>query len=401
MRSLASRVGVMNGEGALAVFARARELEREGHSIIHLELGEPDFHPAPEVQHALRTALAEGRDRYTAAGGVPALQQAIADYLNQTRDLDIDAGNVVVAPGCKPALGLVMQAIIEDGDEVLCPQPSFPIYPSLTRALGGTPVMFGLRETNGLQPDPDEIARKISSRTKLLIVNSPNNPTGTVMNEGVRRAIVDFALQHDLLVISDEIYARVIYGQSYVSLASYPGMLERTAIVDGFSKSFAMTGWRLGYAVAPDWMVPAMHMLVVNSFTCVAEFVQYAAIEALRDRSGACSRMVGTFAERRESFLKRLNQIPGFRSSLPDGAFYAWVNIAGTGSSAEDLCRLMLEQAGVAAIPGAAFGELGTDFVRFSFANSMEKLDEAADRILALSSTWAKAPKHELLGRHR
>jgi aspartate/methionine/tyrosine aminotransferase len=389
----------MNGEGALAVFARARELEREGRSIIHLELGEPDFHPAPEVQHALRTALAEGCDRYTATGGVPALQEAIADYLNQTRKLEVDARNVIVAPGCKPALGLVMQAIIENGDEVLCPDPGFPIYPSLTRALGGTPVMFGLRESNAFQPDPDEIARRISERTKLLIVNSPNNPTGTVLYDNVQHAIVDLALQHDLLVISDEIYARVIYGRSYVSLARHSGMSERTAIVDGFSKSFAMTGWRLGYAVVPGWMVPAMHMLVVNSFTCVAEFVQYAAIEALRDRSGACPRMVDTFAERRERFLERLSQVPGFHSSLPDGAFYAWVNIAGTGLSAEDLCRLMLEQAGVAAIPGAAFGELGSDFVRFSFANSMEKLNEAADRILALSSTWTKTATHERLGR--
>lgn len=388
MRPLASRLDAMNGEGALSVFARARELERAGRDILHLELGEPDFHPAPEVQEALRQALAAGRDRYTAAGGVPALQEAIAAYLGRTRDLEIDSHNVVVAPGCKPALALTMQAIVDTGDEVLCPDPSFPIYPSLTRGLGGKPVMFGLHEELGFQPDPDEIARKISPRTKLLIVNSPNNPTGTVLNEEVRRAIVELVLKHDLLVISDEIYARVIYGDIYVSLASYPGMLERTAIVDGFSKSFAMTGWRLGYVVVPEWMVPAMHLLVVNSFTCVTEFVQHAAVEALKDRSGACSRMVQTFAERRERFLRALNQVPGFRTSMPDGAFYAWVNISGTGLSAEEVCRLMLEEAGVAGIPGAGFGELGRKFVRFSFAASSEKLDEAVERIQALSVRW-------------
>ena len=379
----------MNGEGALMVFARARELERAGRNIIHLELGEPDFHPAAEVQDALRDAVAAGRDRYTAAGGVPGLQEAIAEYLQHTRDVEVDPQNVVVAPGCKPALGLVMQAVIDDGDEVLCPDPSFPIYPSLTRALGGTPIMFGLREENGFQPDPDEIAGKISSRTKLLIVNSPNNPTGTVFDENVRKAIASLAVKHDLLVISDEVYGRIVYDQSYVSLAGYPGMTERTAIVDGFSKSFAMTGWRLGYAVVPEWMRPAMHMLVVNSFTCVAEFIQVAAIEALRDRADACAKMVRTFGLRRERFLGRLNTVPGFRAAMPEGAFYAWVNIAETGLSAEEVCRLMLEDAGVAGIPGAAFGALGRDFVRFSFAASTEKLEEAVDRILVLSSCWA------------
>jgi aspartate/methionine/tyrosine aminotransferase len=248
--------------------------------------------------------------------------------------------------------------------------------------------MFGLREANGFQPDPGEIASKISQRTKLLIVNSPNNPTGTVLSQDVRQAIAELAVKHDLLVISDEIYARVIYDQEYVSLASYPGMLERTAIVDGFSKSFAMTGWRLGYAVVPERMVAAMHMLVVNSFTCVAEFIQLAAIEALRDRSGACARMVRTFHERRERFLGRLNTVPGFRTTKPEGAFYAWVNISDTGLSAEEVCRMMLEDSGVAAIPGAAFGDLGREFVRFSFAASTEKLDEAVDRILALSAHW-------------
>jgi aspartate/methionine/tyrosine aminotransferase len=345
-------------------------------------------------------ALAAGRDRYTGAGGIPALQTAIAEYLHQSRELKIDSGNVVVAPGCKPALALTMQAIVDHDDEVLCPDPSFPIYPSLTRGLGGTPVMFGLHEELGFQPDPDEIAGKITNRTKLLIVNSPNNPTGTVFNEDVRRAIVDLALKNDLLVISDEIYARVIYDQRYVSLASYPGMLERTAIVDGFSKSFAMTGWRLGYVVVPKSMVAAIHLLVVNSFTCVAEFTQHAAIEALRDRTGACARMVQTFAERRRRLVRRLNQVPGFRASMPDGAFYAWVNVSGTGQSAEEICRMMLEESGVAAIPGAGFGELGRDFVRFSFAASSEKLDEAVDRIQMLASRWA-GPVPHVLESHR
>jgi len=391
MRPLASRMSVMSGEGALSVYARAKELEREGKSIIHLELGEPDFHPAAPTSEALKRAIDEGKDRYCPVAGLPALREAIAEYLRGTRNLNVSADHIVIAPGCKLALFMALMALIDQGDEVLYPDPGFPGYSSITLGLGGVPVPFELSERNHLQPDPDEIAAKITSRTKALITNSPGNPTGTVYTDEVQRRIAQLAVKHDLLVLSDEIYARIIYGGQYVSMLSYPGMEERTLIIDGFSKSFAMTGWRLGYTVAPSHVVPALQMLAVNSYTCVAEFSQYGAIEALRDSTGATPRMVGEFAKRREQFVRDLNRVPGFRCQAPEGAFYAWVNISETGMIAEELCRIMLEEAGVAAIPGAAFGASGADFVRFSFASSMATLREAVERIQAVSSAWQRS----------
>jgi aspartate aminotransferase len=391
MRPLASRMAVMTGEGALSVFARAKELEREGRSIIHLELGEPDFHPSASVNDALKRALDEGKDRYCAVAGVLTLREAIATYLGDTRNVKVSPANIVIAPGCKIALFMAMMALIDPGDEVLYPDPGFPGYPSITLGLGGVPVPFELSERNHFQPDPEEIAAKITSRTKILITNSPGNPTGTVYTDAVQQRLAELAVRHDLIVLSDEIYARVIYTGEYISLMNYPGMQERTLIIDGFSKSFAMTGWRLGYTVAPPRIVPALQMLAVNSYTCVAEFSQYAAIEALKDRESSTLRMVCEFAQRREQFVRDLNRVPGFHCSRPDGAFYAWVNISETGMSAEELCRIMLEEAGVAAIPGAAFGAAGTDFIRFSFASSTATLQEAVERILRASSAWHRA----------
>jgi aspartate aminotransferase len=392
MRPLAARTSVMSGEGALSVFARAKELERQGRSIIHLELGEPDFHPAAPVKDALKRALDEGKERYCPVLGVPALREAIAAYLTKTRNLNVSPANVIVAPGCKIALFMAMMALVDPGDEVLYPDPGFPGYESMTLGLGGVPLPFVLSERNQLQPDPDEIAAKITPRTKILITNSPGNPTGTVYTEAVQRRMAELAVKHDLLVFSDEIYARIIYGAAYVSMMSYPGMEERTLIIDGFSKSFAMTGWRLGYTAAPARMVPALDLMAVNSYTCVAEFTQYAAIEALKDTEGATPRMVSEFARRREQFVRDLNRVPGFRCLPPDGAFYAWVNISDTGTSAEEICRIMLEKAGVAAIPGAAFGPAGRDFVRFSFASSTATLKEAVERIQQVSTAWQGAP---------
>ena len=381
-------MAVMTGEGALSVYARAKELEREGRSIIHLELGEPDFHPAPPVINSLTRAVSEGHDRYCPVQGVPALRDEIAQYLLRTRNIKVSGDNVVIAPGCKIALFMAMMTLIEPGDEVLYPDPGFPGYGSITLGLGGVPVPFELAERNQLQPDPDEVASKITPRTKILITNSPSNPTGTVYTDRVQRRMAELAAQHDLYVLSDEIYARIIYGQDFISMLAYPGMAERTLIIDGFSKSFAMTGWRLGYTVAPPEIVPHLNMLTVNSYTCVAEFTQHAAIEALRDHDGATPRMVAEFSKRREQFTRDLNQVPGFRCAAPEGAFYAWVNIVETGMSAEEVCRIMLEEAGVAAIPGAAFGPLGKDFVRFSFASSTATLHEAVERMKKVSAVW-------------
>jgi aspartate aminotransferase len=359
MRKIASRVSQLNGEGALAVFSRAKELEKQGRSIIHLELGEPDFHPAAPVVDAVRAAVAGGRDRYVSTRGIPALREAIAGYLKRTRRLDVAAEEVLVAPGCKMALALAIMALIEPGDEVLYPDPSFPIYPSFTRGLGATAVPFFLEEKNRFQPDLAEIAAKISPRTKMLIFNSPNNPTGTVFSEDTVARIAELALRHDLWVISDEIYARILFGGEYKSIWALPGMAERTVIIDGFSKSFAMTGWRLGYGVAPRDVVDAMDLLVLNTFTCAAEFTQVAAIEALADSTNAVEAMVAEYRKRRDVFVTGLNRVPGFRCQSPDGAFYAWVNIEDTELSAEEMARILLEQAGVAGIAGAAFGSAG------------------------------------------
>ncbi|HEX3544318.1 MAG TPA: pyridoxal phosphate-dependent aminotransferase [Candidatus Acidoferrum sp.] len=391
MRPLAARVSQLTGEGALAVFSRAKELEREGRSIIHLELGEPDFHPAAPVVDALRDAAASGRDRYVSTRGIPALRAAIANYLSRTRRLEVSSEEVLVAPGCKMASSLAMMALIEPGDEVLYPDPGFPIYPSFTRGLGATAIPFSLVEKNNFQPDLQEMAGKITPRTSVLIFNSPNNPTGTVFSREMLEQIAELARKHDLWVVADEIYARIVFNGEFVSIRSLPGMAERTIIIDGFSKSFAMTGWRLGYAVAPKDVVDAMDLLVLNTFTCVAEFTQVAAIEALRDSTNAVDAMVAEYRKRRDLFVAGLNRVPGFRCQIPDGSFYAWVNVEDTGLTAEEVARLLLEEAGVAGIAGAAFGAAGKNYLRFSLVSARHSLEEALDRITRISARWRAA----------
>jgi aspartate/methionine/tyrosine aminotransferase len=391
MAKIASRIAQLAGEGALAVFTRAKELERAGRSIIHLELGEPDFHPAAPVVDAVRAAVAEGRDRYVATRGIPPLRSAIADYLKRTRRLDVAAEQVLVAPGCKMALALAMMALIEPGDEVLYPDPSFPIYPSFTRGLGAKAIPYALREENKFQPNLAEIAAKITPKTRMLIFNSPNNPTGTVFSETVIAQIAELAKKHDLWVIADEIYARILFSGEYKSIWALPGMMERTVIIDGFSKSFAMTGWRLGYAVAQKHVIDALDMLVLNTFTCTTEFSQVAAIEALRDSTNAVPAMVEEYRKRRDLFVEKLNRIPGFRCQSPDGAFYAWVNIEETGMPAEEVQRVLLEEAGVAGIAGAAFGVEGKNYLRFSLVSATHLLEEALERIQRVSSRWRAA----------
>jgi len=391
MAKIASRIAQLTGEGALAVFTRAKELEKAGRSIIHLELGEPDFHPAAPVVDAVRAAVAEGRDRYVATRGIPPLRSAIADYLKRTRRLDVAAEQVLVAPGCKMALALAMMALIEPGDEVLYPDPSFPIYPSFTRGLGAKAVPYALHEENKFQPDVAEIAAKITPKTRMLIFNSPNNPTGTVFTDKVIAQIAELAKKHDLWVIADEIYARIVFNGEYKSIWALPGLAERTVIIDGFSKSFAMTGWRLGYAVAQKHVIDALDMLVLNTFTCTAEFSQVAAIEALRDSTNAVPAMVEEYRKRRDLFVERLNRIPGFRCLSPEGAFYAWVNIEETGLPAEEVQRALLEEVGVAGIAGAAFGAEGKNYLRFSLVSATHLLEDALERIQRLSTRWRAA----------
>ncbi len=388
MARIASRISELTGEGALSVFARAKELEKQGRSIIHLELGEPDFHPAAPVVDALRSAVAAGRDRYVSPRGIPALRQAVADYLKRSRAVHAAPEQVLIAPGCKMALSLAMMALIEPGDEVLYPDPGFPIYPSFVRGLGAKAVPFFLEEKNHFQPDVREIAEKLSPRTKVLIFNSPNNPTGTIFSDAALSEIAELAVRHDLWILTDEIYARILFGGVYKSIWSLPGMAERTVIIDGFSKSFAMTGWRLGYAVAPPPVIDAMDLLVLNTFTCAAEFTQVAAIEALRDSTDAVDAMVAEYRKRRELFVTGLNRIAGFRCHSPDGAFYAWVNIEDTGLPAQELASTLLAEGGVAAIAGAAFGSAGKNYLRFSLVSARNLLEEALDRIERVSVRW-------------
>src|SRR5258707_126228 len=391
MAPIASRVAELNGEGALSVFARAKELEKLGRSIINRKLGEPDSIPAAPGIDAMRTAVAAGRDRYVSPRGIPALREAVAEYLLRTRNVHAAPEQVLIAPGCKMALSLAMMALIEPGDEVLYPDPGFPIYPSFTRGLGAKAVPFFLEEKNQFQPDLREIAAKISPRTKVLIFNSPNNPTGTVFSDATLAQIAELATKHDLWVIADEIYARILFSGAYKSISSLAGMADRTVIIDGFSKSFAMTGWRLGYAVAPVRVIDAMDLLVLNTFTCTAEFTQVAAIEALRDSTNAVEAMVTEYRKRRDQFVAGLARIPGFRCQAPDGAFYAWVNIEDTGLSAEELQKLLLEEAGVAGIAGAAFGPGGKNYLRFSLVSARNLLEEALERIERLSVHWRAA----------
>jgi aspartate/methionine/tyrosine aminotransferase len=388
MAKIATRIAQLTGEGALAVYTRAKELEKQGRSIIHLELGEPDFHPAAPVVDALRAAVAEGRDRYVSTRGIPPLREGIAEYLKHTRKLDVRAEQVLLAPGCKMALALAMMALIEPGDEVLYPDPSFPIYPSFTRGLGAKAVPYALREKNRFQPDMAEIAGKITPKTRMLIFNSPNNPTGTVFSDATLAQIAELAKKHDLWVIADEIYARILFNGEYKSIWALPGMSDRTVIIDGFSKSFAMTGWRLGYAVAQTRVIDALDMLVLNTFTCTAEFTQVAGIEALLDITSAVPAMVHEYRKRRDLFVAKLNKIPGFRCQSPDGAFYAWVNIEETGRSAEEVQEILLEEVGVAGIAGAAFGAEGKNFLRFSLVGATHLLEEALERIRRVSSHW-------------
>jgi len=391
MARIASRIAELTGEGALAVFTRAKELERAGRSIIHLELGEPDFHPAAPVVKAVQEAVATGRDRYVSTRGIPPLREAIAEYLRRTRRVKAATENVIVAPGCKMALAMAMMALIEPGDEVLYPDPGFPIYPSFTRGLGARAVPFGLVEKNAFQPDLDEIRKKITPRTTTLIFNSPNNPTGTVFSGEALREIAELAKKHDLWVVADEIYARILFGGEYESIWRLPGMAERTVIIDGFSKSFAMTGWRLGYAVAPKHVIDAMDLVVLNTFTCTAEFTQVAAIEALNDSTRAVPAMVGEYRRRRDLFVQGLNCVPGFRCQTPGGAFYAWVNIEDTGLAAEEMQKLLLEEVGVAGIAGAAFGANGKNYLRFSLVSAASLLQEALERIRHVSVKWSAA----------
>jgi aspartate aminotransferase len=378
---LAARMNRIGVEGAFKVLARARALEATGRDIIHLEIGEPDFDTPPHIVEAAKQALDQGFTRYAATPGLPELREAIAAHVSRTRGTSVGPERVSVVPGGKPMIFFPMLALLEPSDEVIYPDPGFPIYESMINFLGATPVPIPLMEERGFSFDLNLLRDKLSSKTKMLILNSPQNPTGGVIPADDIRAIAEMVRDRDLMVLSDEIYSQIYFDQPPLSIASVPGLLEKTIILDGFSKTYAMTGWRLGYGVMPEWLVEAVTKLMVNSNSCTATFTQRAGVAALNGPQDGAARMVAEFQRRRDAFCEGLNTLPGFRCSIPGGAFYAFPNITGTGLSSDSLADALLERAGVACLSGTSFGSFGEGYLRFSIANSFEKLMEAVERI--------------------
>ncbi len=385
--NLASRMHDIGVESAFDVLVEARALEAQGRRVIHLEIGEPDFATPAHIVDAAKQALDEGWTHYGPTQGFPELREAIASYVSRSRGIRVEPEHVSVVPGGKPILFFTMMALIEPGDEVLYPDPGFPIYGSMVRFLGAKPVPVPLLENRGFSLDLDYVRDHLSHRTKMLILNSPHNPTGGILSEGDVRALADLLLDRNLVVLSDEIYSRIHYTPDPpFSIASVPGMLQKTVILDGFSKTYAMTGWRIGYGVMPEWLVEAVNKLMVNSNSCTASFTQRAALAALTGPQTAVEEMVNEFRRRRDAFCAALQQVPGFRCAVPEGAFYAFANIQGTGFSSKKLADLLLKEAGVASLNGSSFGERGDGYIRFSYANSLENLLEAAERMQRLLS---------------
>jgi aspartate/methionine/tyrosine aminotransferase len=382
-----SRLGT---ESAFDVLARARALERQGKSVIHLEIGEPDFPTPAHVVEAGKRALDQGWTKYGPTGGLPELRDAIAAYISRTRGITVSADNVCVVPGGKPIIFFSMMALLEAGDEVIYPDPSFPIYESMIRFLGARPVPIPLLESRGFSFDLDVLADRLSDKTKLVIINSPANPTGGIIPKQDLARMADLLRPRDVIVLSDEIYSRISYDAQPSSITSFDGMLEKTIILDGFSKTYSMTGWRLGYGVMPRWLADAVNLLTVNSNSCTASFTQRAGLAALEGPQESVATMVGEFRRRRDAMVSALNDVPGFQCSVPEGAFYAFPNITGTGLSSETLADRLLNEAGVACLSGTAFGAHGAGYLRFSYANSLDNILEAVERIRQMSRGWGR-----------
>ena len=381
-----SRIGV---ETAFEVLVRARALEAQGRSIIHLEIGEPDFPTPSHIIDAAKQALDQGWTHYGPTQGLPELRAVIAQHVSETRRIQVGPEHVCVVPGGKPIIFFPMLALLEPGDEVVYPNPGFPIYESMINFLGAKPVPIPLLEDRGFSLDLNVLKQSLSDKTKMLVLNSPHNPTGGVIPAGDIRAIADMVRDRDLIVLSDEIYRRIYFDQPPLSIASLPGMLEKTIILDGFSKIFSMTGWRMGYGVMPGWLVEAVNKLMVNSNSCTASFTQRAGIAAITGPQEDAAKMVAEFRRRRDAFCAGLNKIPGFRCPIPSGAFYAFPNITGTGWKSKPLADALLDKAGVACVSGGAFGADGEGYVRFSIANSYDNLMLAVDKIAAFIASAA------------
>ena len=388
---LAERMTRLGTETAFTVLARAKELEAQGRDIVHLEIGEPDFDTPENIIRAGADALHQGATHYTPAAGIPALRETIATYISRTRGIKVGPENVVVVPGGKPIIFFTILALIEPGDEVIMPNPGFPIYESMVEYVGARPVFVKLNEENDFGFDLDAFKDAISNRTRMVILNSPSNPTGGVLSKDQLESIAEMLRDRsDIMILSDEIYSRMLYEGEHRSIASEPDMLERTIILDGYSKTYAMTGWRLGYGIMEPDLAEAVTQLQINSTSCVNAATQFAGIEALKGPQGAVDDMVAAFKRRRDVIVEGLNQLPGVSCRRPKGAFYVFPNITETGYSEKDLADRFLNEHGVACLPGTAFGEFGKGYLRFSYATSVENIELALGRMAEALQTTAE-----------
>jgi aspartate/methionine/tyrosine aminotransferase len=379
----AERMSRLGTEGAFVVLAKARRLEADGKKIVHLEIGEPDFATPDNIIEAGISALQNGYTHYTPASGILEARQAVASFVSRTLKTDVDPAEVVLVPGSKNVLLFTLFACIEPGDEVILPDPAYPAYASQVNFIGAVPKLVTLREETGFRMDLDQLADLVTPKTRMLIINTPQNPTGGILTEEDVKFVCDLAQKHNLLVVSDEIYSQLVYGFHHVSPLSQPGMRERTVLMDGLSKSYAMTGWRLGYAVAPKALAAKLDQLMINSSSCAAGFTQMAAIEALSapESESAVHRMVKVFEHRRDLVVDGLNAIPGVRCAKPQGSFYAFPNIKGTGFDERELADRLLTEAGVAVLPGTAFGEAGKGYIRLAYTQSEDELRRGLKQI--------------------
>ncbi len=377
MNAIAESLGRLGTETAFEVLARAKSLEAEGRRIIHLQIGEPDFDTPAHVVEAAAKALRDGQTHYCPAPGIPALREAAADYLSRTRGITVKSSSVLVTPGAKPFLFFGVLATCNPGDEVIYPNPGFPIYESVIRWAGATPVPLPLSEERGFAFTAQDIADRLTDRTRLVILNSPANPTGGVVPGDVVDELADVLAGHDCWILSDEVYSEMVYEGEHHSIATRQGLLDRTILLEGFSKTFAMTGWRLGYAAVPDALVEPLTRLFINCHSCTAPATQLAGVAALTGPWDEVEAMMREFRVRRRLIVDGLNALPGVSCIEPAGAFYAFPNISGTGLLARDLQNRLLEETGVAMLAGTAFGEHGEGYMRVSYANSQENLREA------------------------
>ena len=379
--NFATRMNGLGGDAAIEVFTKAKYLESQGRNIIHLEIGQPDFKTPQNIREVAFQAMNNGYTTYTPAAGLLELREVIAEHISLTRNILVNPDEVVVMPGAKPVIFFTLLALINSGDEVIYPNPGFPVYESVINLVGGKPIPLPLLEELDFQFSLDNLINSISERTKLLILNSPHNPTGSVLTPEYLEAIAKLAVKHDFYILSDEIYSHLVYDSNFSSIISFPGMKERTILLDGHSKTYAMTGWRLGYSVSPKTIAEKLDQLMLNSNSCACSFTQIAGIEAIQNSQEFVKEMFTEFKERRDVIVEGLNSIGGINCGKPAGAFYAFPNVKQLSISCEKLADYLLSEAGVALLPGTAYGNFGDGYLRLSYANSIENIREGISRI--------------------